>query len=59
MKIKEEKTFVTPKDMDDLINRLNSFSGQEKAIAWLAAMMAWNLACKLTNEELEESNAIN
>ena len=56
MKIKEEKTFVTPKDMDDLINRLNSFSGQEKAIAWLAAMMAWNLACKLTNEELEESN---
>lgn len=58
MKIKEEKTFVTPKDMDDLINRLNSFSGQEKAIAWLAAMMAWNLACKLTNEELEENNAI-
>ena len=39
--------------MEDLVERLNSFSSSEKAVAWLAAMMAWNLACKIVNEELE------
>jgi hypothetical protein len=52
-KIKSQDAFVTPEDMEDLKERLNSFSSSEKAVAWLAAMMAWNLACKIVNEELE------
>lgn len=53
MKIKGSTAFVTPEDMDDLVERLNSFSGSEKSVAWLSAMMAWNLACKMVNEELK------
>ena len=53
MKIKGSNAFVTPEDIDDLAERLNSFSESEKAVAWLSAMMAWNLACKMANEELE------
>jgi len=53
MKIKGSNAFVTPEDMDDLVERLNSFSESEKSVAWLSAMMAWNLACKMVNEELE------
>jgi hypothetical protein len=36
--------------MKDLEDRLNSFSDSEKSVAWLGAMMAWNLACKLVDE---------
>ena len=53
MEIRGTNLFVTPEDMDDLVERLNSFSGSEKSVAWLSAMMAWNLACKMVNEELE------
>ncbi len=53
MEIKGSTAFVTPENMDDLVERLNSFSGSEKSVAWLSAMMAWNLACKMVNEELE------
>ena len=53
MEIKGSTAFVTPENMDDLVERLNSFSESEKSVAWLSAMMAWNLACKMVNEELE------
>jgi hypothetical protein len=46
--------FYTPTSMKDLEDRLESFSGSEKPIAWLAAMMAWNLACDISNNEQED-----
>jgi len=50
--------FYTPTSMKDLEDRLNAFScPNEKSIAWIAAMMAWNLACKLTEESKQEEAA--
>lgn len=50
--------FVTPENMKDLEERLNSFScPNEKSIAWIAAMMAWNLACKMVEESKTEEAA--
>lgn len=46
--------FYTPEDMKDLEDRIESYSGSEKAVAWIAAMMAWNLACKLVEESKKE-----
>ena len=46
--------FYTPTSMQDLEDRLESYSGQEKAVAWMAAMMAWNLACDISNNEQED-----
>jgi hypothetical protein len=49
MNIKPVNIFVTPENMKDLEDRLNSFSDSEKSVAWMGAMMAWNLACKLVD----------
>ena len=50
MNIKPVNVFVTPDSMKDLEDRIESFSGGERAAAWMGAMMAWNLACKLADE---------
>jgi len=55
--MKKVDMFYTPTNMKDLEDRLESFSGSEKAIAWLAAMMAWNLACKIVEESKQEEAA--
>ena len=52
--MKKVELFYTPTSMKDLEDRLESFSGSEKSIAWLAAMMAWNLACAIANNEQED-----
>ena len=52
--MKKVDLFYTPTSMKDLEDRLESFSGSEKSIAWLAAMMAWNLACDIANNEQED-----
>ena len=49
--MKKVELFYTPTSMKDLEDRLESFSGGEKSVAWLAAMMAWNLACDIANKE--------
>ena len=41
---------VTPKSWDHLYKKIESLSGSEKTIAMYHALMAWNLACKITNE---------
>ncbi len=51
MSIKPVNIFVTPDNMEDLEERLNSFSDSEKTVAWMGAMMAWNLACKIVEQE--------
>ena len=56
--IKSVPAFVTPEDMKDLEDRIESYSGSEKAAAWMGAIMAWNLACKMVNEkEVTEDHA--
>ena len=55
--MKKVDLFYTPTSMKDLEDRLESFSGSEKSIAWLAAMMAWNLACKIVEESKQEEVA--
>ena len=52
--MKKVELFYTPTSMKDLEDRLESFSGSEKSVAWLAAMMAWNLACDIANNEQED-----
>jgi hypothetical protein len=56
MSIKPANMFVTPDSMKDLEDRIESFSGGEKAAAWMGAMMAWNLACKLVEQGEESSD---
>ncbi len=42
--------FYTPDTWEELTDRIESYTGSEKMVAWCAAMMAWNLACKIVNE---------
>ena len=52
--IKGVDAFYTPTSMKDLEDRLESYSSSEKAVAWISAMMAWNLACKIVEESKQE-----
>ena len=54
--IKSVPAFVTPEDMKDLEDRIESYSGSEKTAAWMGAIMAWNLACKMVNKKEVEDN---
>jgi len=50
--IPTSKLFVTPEDEQDLYNRLEQFTGQEKAIAFQVAMLTFNLCNKLVEEKI-------
>jgi phenylacetate-coenzyme A ligase PaaK-like adenylate-forming protein len=43
--------FHTPKNMEELQKYLSLFNKNEATIANTCAWMAWNLACKIANEE--------
>ena len=43
--------FTTPSSWTDLEDRLQSLSKEERSVATLFAMMTWNLACKIANEQ--------
>jgi hypothetical protein len=51
MKIQEVGFFHTPESWEELQTWLDNLNGSEKAMATTAAIMAWNLAAKITNEE--------
>ena len=53
MKIEGTNFFHTPENMKELQDWLSSLNGSEAAMATTAAMMAWNLAVKITNTEEE------
>jgi hypothetical protein len=53
-KIKPCNLFHTPADMDELEQYLANFNGGEAIAARVSAMMAWNLACKLTAPEVNK-----
>ena len=50
--IPTSKLFVTPKDEQDLYNRLEQFTGKEKAIAFQVAMMTFNLCNQLVEDKI-------
>jgi hypothetical protein len=50
--IPTSKLFVTPKDEQDLYNRIEAMSGAEKALAFQIAMMTFNLAHKLVEDNI-------
>ena len=43
----------TPENWAELDDYISGLSGSEKAVAYLGAYMAWNLAAKIVNEGLE------
>lgn len=46
------KLFVTPKDEQDLFERIESLPKADKALAYQIAMMTFNLANKLVDREI-------
>ena len=50
--IPTSKLFVTPKDEQDLFNRIEQLSGAEKALAFQIAMMTFNLCNQLVEERI-------
>ena len=50
--IPKSKLFVTPKDEQDLFNRLEQFTGAEKALAFQIAMMTFNLCNQLVEDKI-------
>lgn len=50
--IPNSKLFVTPKDEQDLYDRIEQLSGTEKALAYQIAMMTFNLCHKLAEKEV-------
>lgn len=45
--------FHTPKDWDELMDWINRHSPDERAHITVAAVMAWNLACSIVNQDEE------
>jgi hypothetical protein len=50
--IPTSKLFVTPESEQDLFDRLEQFTGAEKALAFQIAMMTFNLCNKLVQDEI-------
>jgi hypothetical protein len=50
--IPTSKLFVTPKDEQDLFNRIEQLSGAEKALAFQIAMMTFNLCNRLVEDNI-------
>jgi hypothetical protein len=50
--IPTSKLFVTPKDEQDLFNRLEQLTGAEKALAFQIAMMTFNLCNQLVEDKI-------
>ena len=47
--------FATPDSVENLQEYLSRFNGSEAMVAQTCAMMAWNLACKLTSKSESET----
>ena len=50
--IPTSKLFVTPRDEQDLFNRIEQLSGAEKALAFQIAMMTFNLCNRLVEDKI-------
>jgi hypothetical protein len=52
--IKASKMFVTPRSEQDLYDRIQQFTGTERALAFHVAMMTMNLCHDLVQKEVEK-----
>jgi len=50
--IPKSKLFVTPKDEQDLFDRIEGLTKKEKALAFQIAMMTFNLCNQLVEEKI-------
>jgi len=46
----------TPDSMKDFIATVDRLSSEERIVAYTYSMMAWNLACRITEKHLKENN---
>lgn len=53
--IPTSRLFVTPQSEDELFTRLEQYTGAEKALAFQVAMMTFNLAHKLVEQEIQQT----
>lgn len=51
--LQHDNMFGTPKDIEALMEYCERFTGGERAAAFVAAGMAWNLAHKLVEEAIK------
>ena len=49
--LKPNDMFHTPKDWEEISSWIEQSPKEERHILWIAAVMAWNLACKFVNED--------
>jgi hypothetical protein len=59
MPIQRENHFATPESTEALLEWINLYNGSEKAIVATAAMMGWNLACKIIEDDEAVANNFN
>ena len=52
--LEHDNMFATPNDMEALMNYCERFTGGERAVAFIAAGMALNLAHKMVEEANKE-----
>ena len=50
---------ATPPDMESLMDWCEKHTGSEKQVAIVAAMMSWNLACKVISDDQANVDAGN
>ncbi len=50
-KITPNEFFKTPKDFEELFQWIENHLPEDRPYLLMAAMMAWNLACKEVNDE--------
>ena len=50
--VPQSKLFVTPKDEQDLFDRIEALPKKDKALAFQIAMMTFNLAHKMVDLEI-------
>jgi hypothetical protein len=55
--IKPSKMFVTPQSEQDLYERIQQFTGAERALAFHVAMMTMNLCHSMVEKELTKEVA--
>lgn len=56
--IPTSKLFVTPVDEQDLFERIEQFTGAEKALAFQVAMMTFNLCNQMVEQSKVDAEAV-
>lgn len=54
--VPQSKLFATPDSEEALFERLNEYTGEARAVAFLVAMQTMNLCHKLAQKEIDRLN---